>query len=92
MQTTIENMNVDQLLAEADELVQKINSDAIKDMEEAHRIQFEKHAQRLENLRSEAQAKIDKDGATESASYGEGMHEAIVDILTAMKNLTSYLS
>ncbi len=92
MQTTIENMDVDQLLAEADELIQKINSDAIKDMEEVHRLQLEKHAQRLKDLRSEVGEKMVKEGTPESGSYGEGMHEAIVDILTAMKNLTGYLS
>ena len=92
MQTTIENMNVDQLLAEADELIQKINSDAIKDMQDVHRIQFEKHAQRLKELRSEVGEKILKEGTPESSSYGQGMHEAIVDILKAMKNLAGYLS
>jgi ElaB/YqjD/DUF883 family membrane-anchored ribosome-binding protein len=92
MQTTIETQDIDQLLAEADELIQQIHSDAIKDMEEAHRIQFEKHAQRLKNLRAKVQGKIDKDGTSESGAYGEGMHEAIVDIITAMKNLAGYLS
>jgi hypothetical protein len=92
MQTTIENMDVDRLLAEADELIQKINSDAIQDMEEAHRIQFEKDAQRLKDLRSEVGEKIVKEGTPESGSYGQGMHEAIVDIITAMKNLAGYLS
>ncbi len=35
---------------------------------------------------------IDKEGAPDSGSYSEGMHQAIVDIMTAMKNLGSYLS
>ena len=52
MQTTIDTKDIDQLLAEADELIQQIHSDAIKDMEEAHRIQFEKHAKRLKELKS----------------------------------------
>lgn len=84
--------DIDQLLAEADELIQQINSDAIKDMEEEHRIQFVKHAQRLKNLRSKVQEKLDKEGTPENGSYGKGMHAAIVDIMTAMKNLGSYLS
>ncbi len=81
--------DIDQLLAEADELIKQINSNAIKDMEEEHRIQFEKHAQSLKKLRSEVQEKLDKEGTPESGSYSEGMHQAIVDIMTAMKNLGS---
>ncbi len=84
--------DIDQLLAEADELIKKINADAIKDMQEEHRIQFEKHAKSLRRLRSEVQEKIDKKGTPESGSYSEGMHEAIDDIVTAMKNLGSYFS
>jgi len=84
--------DIDQVLAEADELIKQINSNAIKDMEEEHRIQFEKHAQSLKKLRSEIQEKIDKEGTPDSGSYSEGMHQAIVDIMTAMKNLGSYFS
>ena len=84
--------DIDQVLAEADELIKQINSNAIKDMEEEHRIQFEKHAQSLKKLRSEVQEKIDKEGTPDSGSYSEGMHQAIADIMTAMKNLGSYFS
>jgi hypothetical protein len=65
---------------------------AIKDMEEEHRIQFEKHAQSLKRLRSEVQEKIDKQGAPDSGTYSEGMHQAIEDIATAIKNLGSYFT
>ena len=92
MQATFITKDIDQLLAEADELIRQINSDAIKDIEEEHRIPFEKHAQSLKKLRSKVQKKIDKEGKPESGSYGKGMHAAIVDIMTAMKNLGSYLS
>ena len=84
--------DIDQVLAEADELIKQINSNAIKDMEEEHRIQFEKYAQSLKKLRAEVQEKIDKEGTPDSGSYSEGMHQAIVDIMTAMKNLGSYFS
>ena len=92
MQETSIPTDIDQLLAEADELIKQINADAIKDMQEEHRIQFEKHAQNLKRLRYEVQEKIDKKGTPESGSYGEGMHEAIDDIVAAMKNLGSYFS
>jgi hypothetical protein len=53
MPKNLESKNIEQLMAEADELIRQINSDAIKDMEEEHRIQFEKHAQNLEKIKSE---------------------------------------
>jgi len=85
-------MNIEQLLAEADELIQQINSDAIKDMEEEHRIQFEKHAQNLKKIKSEVQSKIEKKGTSEISSSADGIHEAIQDIVKAMRGLTKYLS
>jgi hypothetical protein len=92
MQKTIETKNIDQLLAEADELIQQIHSDAIKDMKDAHRIQFEKHARRLKDLKSEFQQKTVGEGTPENGAYAEGMHEAILDILTAMRNFVSDIS
>jgi hypothetical protein len=83
--------NIEQLLAEADELIRQINSDAIKDMEEEHRIQFEKHAQNLKKIKSEVQEKIEKKGTSKISSSADGMHEAIQDIVKSMKDLKNYL-
>jgi F0F1-type ATP synthase membrane subunit b/b' len=91
MPKNLKSKNIDQLLAEADELIRQINSDAIKDMEEEHRIQFEKHAQNLKKIKSEVQGKIEKKGTSEISSGAEGMHEAIQDIVKAMKGLKNYL-
>ena len=44
MPKNLELLNIEQLLAEADDLIQQINSDVIKDMQEEHLLQFEKHA------------------------------------------------
>ena len=92
MPKNVESKNIEQLLAEADELIQQINSDAIKDMEEEHRMQFEKHAQNLKKIKSEVQGKIEKKGTSGISSSAEGMHEAIQDIVKAMGGLTKYLS
>ena len=81
-------INIEQLLAEADELIQQINSDAINDMQEEHRLQFEKHAQNLKKIKSEVQGKIEK----KTNSGAEGMHEAIQDIVKAMRDFKKYLS
>ena len=87
----LESKNIEQLLAEADELIQQINSDVIKDMKEEHRMQFEKHAQNLKKIKSEVQGKIEKKGTLEISSGAEGMHEAIQDIMKAMQDLKNYL-
>jgi len=92
MPKNLESKNIDQLMAEADELIQRINSDAIKDMEEEHRVQFEKHAQNLKKIKSEIHGKIEKKDASEIGSGADGIHEAIQDIVKAMGNLTKYLS
>jgi Skp family chaperone for outer membrane proteins len=91
MAKNLEPKNIEQLLAEADELIRQINSDAIKDMEEEHRIQFEKHAQTLKKIKSEVQSKIEKKETSEISSSADGMHEAIQDIVKSMKDLKNYL-
>jgi hypothetical protein len=91
MPKNLEYKNIDQLLAEADELIQQINSGAINDMEEGHRIQFEKHFQDLKKIKSEVHSKIEKKGTSEISSSADGMHEAIQDIVKAMKGLKNYL-
>jgi NTP pyrophosphatase (non-canonical NTP hydrolase) len=92
MPKNLESINIEQLLAEADELVQAINSEAFNDMQEEHRLQFEKHAQDLKKIKSEVQGKIEKKKTSQIGSGAEGMHEAIQDIVKAMRDLTKYLS
>ena len=91
MPNNLESKNIEQLLAEADELIRQINSDAIKDLEEEHRIQFEKHAQNFKKIKSEVQGKIQKKGTSGISSGADGMYEAIQDIVKAMKNLKNDL-
>jgi TATA-box binding protein (TBP) (component of TFIID and TFIIIB) len=92
MPTTLESKNLDQLLAEADELIEKINSEFLEDLEEEHRLQFEKHTQRLQQLKSAVQVKAKGKGTVESFSSAEGMHEAVLDIIKAMKELARYFA
>jgi hypothetical protein len=92
MLKNIESKNIDQLLAEADELIERINSDFLKDMKEEHLLQFEIHAQKLKKIKSEVQDEIEKKGTSEIGSSAEGIHEAIQDIVKAMHDLTKYFS
>jgi hypothetical protein len=87
----LESKNVEQLLAEADELIQQINSDAITYMEEEHRLQFEIHTQNLKKIKAKVQSKIEKNGTSEMGSGAEGMHAAILDIVKAMQDLKNKL-
>ena len=91
MAKNLEPKNIEQLLAEADELIRQINSDAIKDMEEEHRIQFEKHFQNFKKIKSEVHGKSGKKGTSEISSSADGMHEAIQDIVKSMTDLKNYL-
>ena len=87
MAKNLESKSIDQLLVEADELIQQIQSDAIEDIKEEHRLQFEKHAQNFKKIKSRVQGKIEKTGTSEISSSAEGMHEAILDIVKAMHDL-----
>jgi hypothetical protein len=87
MPKNFESISIEQLLAEADELIRQINTDVIDDMQEEHRLQFEKHAQNLKKIKSKVQGKIEKKGTSEISSSAEGMHEAIQDIVKAMQDL-----
>ena len=92
MQATFIPKDIDRLLTEADELIKHTNSNAIKSMEEEHRIQVENLAQILKKLRSAVHEKRNKAETPESGVYSEGMHKAIDEIVTAMKNLASRFS
>ena len=92
MSTNPESKSLEQLMAEADELLQKINSDVVTDMKEEHRLQFEKHSQNYHKIKSKVQDKTGKAGLSEITTSTDGMHEAIQDIVKAFRGLTKYLS
>jgi hypothetical protein len=89
MTKNLESKSIEQLMAEADRLIQQINSDTInvKDMKEEHRLEFEKHAQNFEKIKSKIQEETEQIKKSEITSSAEGMHEAILDIVKAFRNL-----
>jgi hypothetical protein len=91
MQETFKPEDFERILAEADELLENIDSEFMEFLEEENRAQLEEHAQNLKKLKAEVQEKLEKEGTLESRSYGEGMHEAIEDIVKAMKMLGNFL-
>lgn len=92
MKENLKSVNIEQLLAEADELIKQINSDSIQDMEEGHIIQFEKHAQELEKIKAKVKDKIRKTETSEILTSADGVHEAVLDILKAMRGLREDIS
>jgi acyl-CoA thioesterase FadM len=92
MTTHLEDKDIEQLMAQADEIIQQINSDFIKEMEEEDRLQVEIYVQNLKKRKSEIQSRIRKEGKSEIGSGAQGMHEAIDDIVKAIKGLKKYVT
>jgi predicted RecB family nuclease len=92
MSDSLESKDIEQLMADADELVKRIDADAIKNMKEEHRLQVEIHAQHLKKIKSAVQDKIEKKSASKKDHGAEGMHEAIQEITKAMGELKKYIS
>ena len=92
MQKTYEYEDIEQILAEAEDLLQQIDPEIIEYLKEEQRAQLEQQAQSLKKLKSELEDQIRQEKPSKSRPYSEGMHEAIDDIAKAMKALASYLS
>jgi isoleucyl-tRNA synthetase len=92
MSENVSPKRIEQLLAEADELVQKINADALKDMQAEHLLQVEKHAQNLKKVKAKVQSNIEKEKTSGMGHSAEGMHEAFQEITKAVGQLKKYLS
>lgn len=87
MTKNMEHNDIDHLMTEADALIQQIHADALKDMEEEQQLLFEKHAENFKALKTRSHSDGDHTEASESTSSAEGMHQAILDIISAMKDL-----
>ena len=92
MQKTYKYEDIEQILAEADDLLQQIDPQIIAYLKEEQLAQLEKQAQSLKKLKAEVEDQIGQEGPSKNWPYSEGMHEAIDDIVKAMKALSSYLS
>lgn len=86
MKKNLDSKSFDELLAEADELTQTIQTNHLKDLEEEHLMRFEIHAQNLEKIKSKIHDDAEKKGSSEPNAGAGGMHEAIEDIVTAMRD------
>ncbi|MEE4265685.1 MAG: hypothetical protein V2I56_23565 [Desulfobacteraceae bacterium] len=92
MQTTYDSRKIEKILSEADELLNQLNSGLIEDMEKYRRTQLEIHASELKRRKLEISRKAEKRKAPDSGSFGEGIHEAIDEIVKAMGAMKRYLT
>ena len=69
-----------------------MNFDVLNEIKEAHRLQFEIHAQILERIKSEVKGGSDMKKAWTADSSAQGIHEAILDIVKAMQGFVKLLS
>ncbi|PIU30762.1 MAG: hypothetical protein COT06_11845, partial [Syntrophobacteraceae bacterium CG07_land_8_20_14_0_80_61_8] len=83
MKNTYKEEDIEQILAEADELLQQIDSEIIEYGEDERRLQLEQYVQDLKKLKSEVHDKIGQEETSDSSSYGEGVHQAMEDIVKA---------
>jgi hypothetical protein len=92
MEKTLKHEDFERMLAEADDLLNRIDAEIVEFVEEGKRAQLEQQAQRLKKLKSAVQDKIEKEEPSQNVSYSDGVHEAMDDIVKAMKALASFLS
>ncbi len=92
MADTVRQEELEQLLAEAEELLGQLDPEILAYLAEEERALLEEQAQSLKKLKAEVQDQISKQEGAKVSSYGEGMHEAIADIAKAMKALARYLA
>ena len=85
--------NLDQLMAEADALIQQMDGGFLQNMNDEHRLAAEKHAQRLKEMKSTIEANRGENDKDSDFGHGaKGMHEAIQEITKAMGELAKYLT
>lgn len=87
MKKNMEHKSSEELLAEADALLDQIHLDLIKGMDDEHQLIIEKHAEDLKHLKFNADAKTGKPESHDATSSAEGVHEAIQGIINAMHDL-----
>ena len=92
MVTPPKSKTLKELLSEADELIRKFDAKFLEDLEEGDRLQVQRHSQRLEEIKSAVQQHSGKEKSPGGGSFSEGIHEAVLDIVKAMKDLSRYFS
>lgn len=85
--------NMDELLAEAEKLINTVETMVIQDIADQKRIEIEKCCRDLKKKRSTVETMLADNGEAEGVGgFAEGFHEAYQDIVQAMKGLKNLLT
>ena len=82
---------IDQVMAEADDLIRQIYSEKIEGMGAEQRTAYEQKVQRLEELKAVVREKSGKLSASGRQSVSEGIHDAIDDLVKAVNETAQQL-
>ena len=80
------------LMADAEELIQELNTDILNELEEEHRLQVENALQQIKRFQAELQANTEKKEESNAGYAPEGINMAIREIKKSMKELTQFLT
>ncbi|MDY6822302.1 MAG: hypothetical protein SWH68_00660 [Thermodesulfobacteriota bacterium] len=80
--TNPDEKNMEQIMAEADQLINELDALITEDMEEQKRIRLEQAAQKLKKAKADPE-KVK--AAKKRGPLGDGIHEAIDEVIKAMK-------
>lgn len=83
---------IDQVIAEANDLIRQIYSEKMKGMGEDQRAEYEKKVQRLEELKAVIKEKSGGLQASGRSSVSDGIHDAIDDLAKAVKETAKELT
>ncbi len=92
MPKILKQEDIERIMAEADDLLKRTDPELLQDMEDERRIKLEQHAEKLQQLKADTHEKIGKEGAADKDTYSDGVHQAMDDIVKAMKSLAAYLA
>ncbi len=92
MPANLDSGKIDQLLTEADDLIQQITADISADMEEERCLQLKIRAQQLKQFKSEIECRIEEKKSSGTGGSADGIHEAIQDLGKAITDLKNYLT
>jgi hypothetical protein len=83
---------IDQVMAEADDLIRQIYSQKIEGMGEEQRAEYEQRVRRLEELKAIVKEKFGGQQVSGRSSVSEGMHEAIDELVKAVAETAKKLT
>jgi hypothetical protein len=85
MQNGTDTKEIDQLLAEADELIRQISADEVQCNQIERRQAFGEHVEKLDKIKSVVRK--EKKKGSDIGDSAEGIHAAILDIVKAMREM-----